>query len=639
MINGKKLIALCTSRVYEPQIHSYIEKLNERLRAENYSMLIFAINSDIYWEEDRQATEKYVFDLIPYNYIDCVIIMDEKIKSHKIASKIIKCAATHNVPVVVSDGHYDNVSCINFDYEKGFEQVVRHVIEYHHVKKPHMMAGQPDNEFSNRRIDVFKKVIAENGITFDESMVSYGYFWADPCRIAMNKLLERDELPEAIICANDAMAITVSEMLTEQGTKVPDNVIVTGFDGYDEIYFTSPKITSASCDIILLADATADAVFDAINRSAPKNHYITPEFMPNESCGCPEYSEFHQSMRDLFNESFARHNDDNRVLQQVTASMQSSQTPGELVSHLDCYKTDNLVCVIDRNCFNADNNYFTDEDIDKLPKEFILIYDSEHPENFKPDTFVIPEIPEGHSEDVLSLPFRDRILELTDSGYPLIFNALDFMSRPFGFTCYFFDNYFISNYTNTMNATNAISTGIGGYVNIQYQMTLLNKMDEMYRHDALTGLYNRIGFQNKFKKQCKRPEYWNHKVTVIMSDLDGLKYINDTFGHGEGDNAIAAVAKALEHATPDNAIAVRFGGDELFSVVFGECDTELIVKKITDYLEEYNENSGKPYVVSTSCGCMSTVLDDHFSITQALKDADDKMYIIKKNRPGKRGLK
>ena len=46
--------------------------------------------------------------------------------------------------IVIADGHYENVSCINFDYEKGFEQVVRHVIEFHKVKHPHMVAGQPD---------------------------------------------------------------------------------------------------------------------------------------------------------------------------------------------------------------------------------------------------------------------------------------------------------------------------------------------------------------------------------------------------------------------------------------------------------------------------------------------------------------
>lgn len=636
MINGKKLVALCTSRVYEPQIHSFIVKLNERLREEDYSILIFAINSDIYWEEDRLATEKYVFDLIPYEHIDCVVIMDEKIKSHKIANKIIDKASAHKVPVVVADGRYNNASCINFDYEDGFEQIVRHVIEHHNVKRPHMMAGQPNNEFSNRRIDVFKKVLAENGIPFDDSMISYGYFWADPCRDATNELLKRDEMPEAIICANDVMAITVSEMFADAGYRVPEDVIITGFDGYDEIYFTSPKVTSVSCDIIFLADATADVVLETIKDGEVHNRNITPKFIPNESCGCPEYSEHHQALRDLFNESFARHNDDNRILQQVTSSMQISHTLGEMVSYLDCYKTENLLCVVDRNCFDTDYNYFTDELNDSRPKEFAVIYDSDYPKRYKPDTFVLPEKSEEQSEDVLSLPFRDRILELMESGYPLIFNALDYMNRPFGFNCYYLRNYYISNYTNTMNVTNAVSIGIGGYVSIQYQSALLGRMDEMYRHDALTGLYNRIGFQNIFKKMCRKPEYKNNTITVIMSDLDGLKYINDTFGHAEGDNAISVVARALDNATPEPALSVRFGGDELFSVIFGDCDTEVITKKISGYLKTYNEQSGKPYVVSASCGSMSTVLDDSFNITHALKEADDKMYIIKKNRPGKR---
>lgn len=650
MINGKKLVALCTSRVYEPQIHSYIVKLNKRLIEKGYSLLIFAINSDIYWEEDRIATEKYIFELIPYEYLDCIIIMDEKIKSHKIAHKIINQSESYNIPVVVADGKYDNVSCINFDYEKGFEQVVRHVIEHHKVTRPHMMAGQPDNEFSNRRIDIFKKVLSENNIEFDQNMLSYGYFWADPCRIAMQKILDQEELPEAMICANDVMAITVSDMLSDAGYKVPDDIIVTGFDGYDEIYFTSPKVTSASCDIILLADATADAVINAIENGIIRNHTITPSFIANESCGCPEYSEQGQALRDLFNESFARHNDDNRILQQITSSMQTSNTVGEMVSNLDCYKTDSILLFVDRNCFMNDDNYFTLEETtynysdnstnkqDKhMTKDFALIYDSDHVDKYKPDTFIFPETDEEHSENVLSKPFRDRVLELTDSGYPLIFNALDFMNRPFGFICFYYRNYFISNYSNSMNVTNAISIGFGGYINMRYQRSLLNKMDEMYRHDSLTGLYNRIGFQNVFKKLCKNPEYNNHTITVIMSDLDGLKYINDTFGHAEGDNAISTVARALDNATPDSALCVRFGGDELFAVIFGECYTDKITDTITEYLKDYNETSGKPYIVSTSCGSMTTILDDNFSITQALKEADDKMYIIKKNRMGKRG--
>lgn len=629
MINGKRLVALCASRVYDPQIHGYIVRLNERLKAEGYSLLIFTINSDIYWEEDRQATEKYVFDLIPYKYLDAVIIMDEKIKSHKIARKIISESSKYDLPVVVADGRYNGVSCINYDYEAGFEKVVRHVIEHHKVKRPHIMAGHVGNEFSDRRIGVFKKVLAENGIAYDDSMVSHGDFWADPCRIATRALLARDVLPDAVICANDVMAITVSEMFTEAGIRVPQDVIITGFDGYDEIYFTSPKITTASCDILVLADVTADIVFRSIDTGEIYNEMIEPTFVVNESCGCSEHTEHPVILRDWFKESFARHNDDNRVLQVIASSMQMSANPGELVSHLESYKTDNILAVIDRKCFEEDNNYFTDEEKADAAKEFILIYDSDHASQYKEGFWDVSDSVEKHTEDVLTYAIRDRILELTEDGYPLIFNALDFMNRPFGFVCFYFRDYLISNYTNTMGVTNALSIGVGGYVNIRYQRVLLHKMDEMYRHDPLTGLFNRVGFLNEFKKLRRKPAHYNKPVTVIMSDLDGLKFINDNYGHADGDGSIVAVANALYSSIPSNSLSTRFGGDEVFSVVFGECDPEAITKAVDEYLVEFNKKSGKPYTVATSCGYMTAVLDDDFDIAQAIKVADEMMYKVK----------
>ena len=636
MINGRKLMALCTSRVYDPQIHGYIVRLNELLKREGYSLLIFAINSDIYWEEDRQATERYVFDLIPYSYIDAVIIMDEKIKSHKIARKIIGHSREYDIPVVIADGRYEGVSCINYDYESGFEKVVRHIIEDHGIRSVHMMAGHPNNKFSDSRIAVFKKVLNENGITFDRDMVSYGHFWADPCRVATRTLLSRGKLPRAIICANDIMAITVTEMLTEEGYKVPDDVIVSGFDGYDEIYFTSPKITTASCDILLLADVTAATVLKAVETGECSDESITPTFIANESCGCPEHSEHPHILRDWFKESFARNNDDNRVLQLITTSMQVSNSPGELVLPLRSYKTDHLLAVVDRKCFDEGTNYFTDDYSEDGARELVIIYDSDYPEQYNTDSLDITGDFE-FTEDVLSPSVRNRILELTDRGYPLIFNSLDYMNRPFGFVCYFFRDYLISNYTNTMGVTNAISIGVGGYVNIQYQRMLLYKMDEMYRHDPLTGLYNRIGFQNEFRKLRKHPRNYKKTVTVIMSDLDGLKYINDNFGHAEGDRAIAAVASALSASVPDNSLSTRFGGDEVFTVVFGECDPDSIMRNIDSYLTEYNRTSDKQYRVDTSSGYMTAVLDDDFDIAKAIKSADEEMYKAKNHKYEERG--
>ena len=159
MVNGKRLVALCTSRIYDPQIYGFTKKLNEILQKDNCALLIFAINSDIYWEEDVNPAETFVFDLLPYEELDCILIMDEKIKSHMVSRRIIDSASKSDVPVVIVDGNYDGCILVNFDYEAGFEAIARHVIEEHHVKHPLMMAGIKDNEFSDRRIAIFKKIL------------------------------------------------------------------------------------------------------------------------------------------------------------------------------------------------------------------------------------------------------------------------------------------------------------------------------------------------------------------------------------------------------------------------------------------------------------------------------------------------
>ncbi|MCR5147952.1 MAG: GGDEF domain-containing protein [Eubacterium sp.] len=638
MLNNKRLIALCTSRIYDPQIHGFIETLNEKLRSSNCaSLLVFTINSDIYWDEDYISSETYVFDLLPFDELDCVIIMDEKIKSHTVTKRIISRSKDNNVPVIVVDGSYDDALCINFDYIKGFEQIVRHVIEEHHVKRPHMMAGLPNNFFSDQRIDIFKQVIAENGITFDDSMLSYGDFWADPTREAMKLILEREVLPDAIICANDIMAINVCDMLVNAGISIPDQVIVTGFDGYDEIFFSSPKISSVSCESFHLAEAAADAAIRLISGEKLCDILITPKLITNESCGCEEYVLPPQTLMSRFNNSFYRHQDDSRILYNITSDMMNSPTLYEMAANIHHHKTKHTLCIVDMNCFNRDKNYFTIPDIAEQKKDLHIIDDADYAEEHRFEKIPLSDelfydTTVNTKETVLAGNYRDRIAQLCESGYPLIFNAIDYANIPIGFNCYFYNNYNITDFSRTASITSAISLGIGGFINMQYQRYLLNKMDIMYTHDALTNLYNRLGFQNIYDAEIKKPENEGKPITVIMSDLDGLKYINDNFGHAEGDKAIAAVACALMQACPKNALSARFGGDELFSVIIGECDPQSIINSIDNNLSNINRKSGLPYAINTSSGFYTDTLNTKYNVLRALKIADQKMYTAKNRK-------
>jgi len=634
MVNGKRLIALCTSSPYESQVYGFIKALNGALQAADCALLVFTINSDIYWDENNHPAEAYVYDLIPYDDIDCVMIMDEKIKSHTISRKIISDAKHAGVTVVVVDGSYEDTVHVGFDYDAGFEEITRHIIEYHHAKRPHMMAGIPGNEFSERRIGIFKKVIAENGIEFNESMLSYGDFWADPTREAMAGILKRDELPDAIICANDIMAINVIDMLNIAGIKIPEQVMVSGFDGYNEAYFTTPVVATCSCDTIHLAEAAAEVAIRIADHTPVSDTYITPHFIPNESCGCPKNSWFSMNMMSNFNNNFYRHQDDNRIMYAISSKMQTSPTLWDMAAAIHNHKTKKSLTVVDMNIFDLEENYFMKDFNLRSTPDFHIINDADYAEEHRFERRPLPDelfydTNVNTGENVLSGNYRDRILELCNSGYPLTFNALDYLNRPFGFNCYYFDEFAITNYSKSAIVTNAISMGIGGFVNLQYQKKLLEKVDNMYKHDALTGLYNRIGFLKVYDDALSEVKNPDTPVTLIMSDLDGLKYINDTFGHADGDRSIAAVATALRDACPEHALNARFGGDELFSVIIGECDADAIIRRIDAELERYNAGVRLPYTVSTSSGAFTTVINSDFDILKALKIADERMYAVK----------
>ena len=190
MVNGKRVIALCMSRLHDTENCRFVADLNKCLNQENCSLWIYNINTDLYWEEDSLRAETAVFGLIDYEKTDVIVLMDEKIKSHRVANDVLEQAHAHGKPVIVVDGNYENTVRVSYDYTRGFEQICRHVMGEHHARRPHFVGGMPDNPFSMERQEVFRRVVEEYGIPYDEkTMVSYGYFWAKPAKEAAEALI------------------------------------------------------------------------------------------------------------------------------------------------------------------------------------------------------------------------------------------------------------------------------------------------------------------------------------------------------------------------------------------------------------------------------------------------------------------
>ncbi|MDE7323514.1 MAG: GGDEF domain-containing protein [Lachnospiraceae bacterium] len=617
MLKGYKIIALCLSAIQDASNICFISELNDVLCKHGYRIFLYHMSTDMGWCDNVRDSETLVFNLIDYSIVDTVVIMDEKIKSRTVTEHIIHNAKAAGVPIIIVDGQCDGCTNVRFDYRAGIEKIVRHVVTEHNPQKLHFMAGNRGNQFSEERIKVFERVLEEYGIGFDrERMVSYGDFWARPTIKATLRLIENGHVPEAIICANDVMAINVAAVLIKNGYRIPEDIIITGFDGIEEIHMTQPRITTCCCDFRELAGI----VIDLIRKGTPAgDYYAQPRLMLSESCGCTYDSKIDilNSFSQL-NSRFYRYQDDNQVLTQIAEDMQGCRHIEEVPAMMGHRVMNHMCCYLNQWCTDNSVDPMTMHQ-DSFDDEMYILYNAEAPKPFVPMKFARKGI----------IPNLDELLE---RRYPLIFMELDFMNVTFGYVCFCYKSCDSTDYTKIPQIVTAVNMGIGGLLNKRYQNYLAKRIEHIYIHDSLTGLYNRLGFNREFEKLTKRVREKEGIVTVVLADLDGLKGINDNYGHAAGDNAIHTVAIALKSSCPEGALCVRFGGDEMLAVMEGDYEISVIREKMKNWLEDYNSKACNPYTVSASLGILSTDDTEELEFEDLLKRVDALMYQEKRRK-------
>jgi diguanylate cyclase (GGDEF)-like protein/PAS domain S-box-containing protein len=150
--------------------------------------------------------------------------------------------------------------------------------------------------------------------------------------------------------------------------------------------------------------------------------------------------------------------------------------------------------------------------------------------------------------------------------------------------------------------------------------------------DELTGLYNRRGFMalaNQHLKQAKRAK---RRALVIFADLNGLKRINDTHGHADGDRALIAAAEVFNRTFRDSDVVARVGGDE-FAILAIEADAhhlDNIRSRLQQALDVANRGNLHPFELSVSIGVVSFDPDQHNTVEELMDLADREMYAHKR---------
>ena len=194
-------------------------------------------------------------------------------------------------------------------------------------------------------------------------------------------------------------------------------------------------------------------------------------------------------------------------------------------------------------------------------------------------------------------------------------------------TIQMFENKQIKQGVVTYHEVRIIACAANEVIAIVRDITSRKEMEEKLHyfafHDRVTGLYNRVYFEEKLQQLTDGNQM---PIGIIMCDIDGLKLVNDTFGHQAGDQLLVSAANIIAHCIADNGEVARVGGDE-FAIILpnkNRVQVEEFCHHIGERVRVFrSENTQIPMSISTG---LSVRIHPEQSMIEVFKAADDNMY-------------
>lgn len=608
-----KKIALFIGEIFAEYQSEVISGIVEEVRKRGFSLHIFnnfgAYNSNVFHGYGEKSII-YIPDLGDY---DGIIVAGDTFNVEGMYEELTDILQRDaRGPVICLRMEDNRFHCILAENYEPVCEMVRHFIQVHGFRRICFMSGKQYMRDAQLRLQAYLDTMAEYGLTVTEHMVFHGDYWKRKGEEALDWFMADGEpLPEAIVCANDYMAISICDALYMRGILVPDQVSVSGFDDVEEARVSIPSLTSIRVDyrdmgrraVLMLENLWQgrDAQ-EGIDGVKSINRY-------RGSCGCAESVDA-EAVRKLFH-----------YKEQLQNALYHGTTMFVDLENTNTFKS----------LMNVGRAYIGDAHFEHI---FICMCDEQERQEEKAammnqytEHMVLRNVM-TMGEDI---PHEERFLrrELLPAAYRrageiLYINVLHERNDCFG--------YFVMDTDSPENLRYLFQIWISGVsmslskLQMYQENQVLNEMRKQYARDELTGIPNRREMERVLQKKYDRLRRSGEGFFVISVDMDGLKYINDHYGHLEGDVALKVLAEILEEEQGGNGIAARTGGDE-FQICMGTQSQGMVEARIAAIrrkISEFNETQEKPYELSASIGYARC--DQCVPLVNCLQQADKNMY-------------
>ncbi|MCR4735454.1 MAG: GGDEF domain-containing protein [Treponema sp.] len=601
-----------------------------------------------YWSCIDLLTAQEIDALIVASGVYCAGISQETLEEElaKFGNRPIISAA---IPLNLANSYTVLSNC-----KKSYLEIVEHLKNKHGCKKiAFMSANGTNSKEALERYNSFKEAMLANNLEFDKKNLFDGNFTDFQAEEALKEVLKsKEDLNfDALICANDMMAIGCYRVFKELGISVPDDVKVIGFDDAYFANYSSPRLSTINQNIYQQGYECAKAAYNISNgKKEDKTIYTDLQLKFRQSCGCILLNNLEHVYK-TSNDDISSETSDK--ISRLNQYMNDLEEKNNIITLLDILKTSNTLRQfyynlkhIVRLCSmkNMQINltpipiYLDSQEDYYLPSKMELYMYSDielSKEVFNPKShfnprkkiFSVGELANKKGHFILQPIFSGE----TKYGYLLCqINQNKFPDY----------NIYLKIIVNSISAAVEYTSKLleteqltNKYTELQENNTTLSKQSKT---DELTGVFNRRGFYELGQRTLDIVQEMEHAGIIFYADMDNLKIINDTYGHEAGDEAIKLTAGIFKQIFRSNDVVGRIGGDEFGIVASGMVieHIPLIRKKIDDYCISESKKHKLPYVLSVSFGYAD--LAKSSSLKQLMSQADVMLYEEKRRKHSKK---
>ena len=624
----ERRIAVFANAWGEKRISDSLESIKKCAIEFDYDVFVFISHAAPGMSKNEQIEEKRIYNLPELEDFDGAIIFSDSMNFIELVCDIRDRANKAGIPIVNIGSQVDGMPYVGTSDLESMTDLAEHLVGEHQVKDIEFIAAPKDAECSNLRIEAVRSVFARYSIPFDEKCIHYGD-WSVRDAMEITKRIirdRRDNLPDAILCANDLLVISSCFKLQKAIIKVPEEVIVTGYDNLEDGQVFIPSLCTVGQDYPLLGEIAFEKLMKLINGEKVSDTVLNGELIKNGSCGC------FNSNAVLLRERVCKSAFYDKVISRefswsnnwFSNAILDGESNGKLKENTTAYLKRTTMFENGTTYILLDQNaklYFAGEEYTTCTEGYSDTLDVfaavEQRQIINCDTINRREYIPGYKK-------QDGVTKM------YIFFPAHFVDWVFGYIVV--EDWLVGIETGKLNifVNNFNQTVEKLKQNISLEH-LNEKLTDLYTKDSLTGIYNRFGFNNEGKRIFDESKHKKKHMVLMFIDVNRMKLINDYYGHLQGDIAIKVVAEVIKKCISKNWLPIRFGGDEF--LVVGQCDKEEDIIESKERIVSGVKIAGKkmnlPFYLSVSCGYLYFCPEDEGTLDSYIKQVDESMYEIK----------